>query len=78
MAWPPASRTLGVATAVAGALSAELGVGQSHLMVDLAEHAGDLFDWGAPGLVQLTAEVASAGLIVAPRRRPTRPRTRAC
>jgi len=34
-------------------------------MVDLAEHAGDLFDWGAPGLVQLTAEVASAGLIVA-------------
>lgn len=61
----PASRTLGVATAVAGALSAELGVGQSHLMVDLAEHAGDLFDWGAPGLVQLTADVASAGLIVA-------------
>jgi len=61
----PASRTLGVATAVAGALSAELGVGQDHLIVDLAEHAGDLFDWGAPGLVQLTAEVASAGLIIA-------------
>jgi FMN reductase len=61
----PASRTLGVATAVADVLSAELGVAQSHLIVDLAEHAGDLFDWGAPRLTELTAEVASAGLIVA-------------
>ncbi len=61
----PVSRTLGVATAVADALSAELGVGQSHLVVDLAEHAGDLFDWDEPRLSQLTAEVAAAGLIVA-------------
>jgi FMN reductase len=61
----PASRTLRVATAVADALSAELGADQSHLIVDLAEHAGDLFDWGAPRLSQLTAEVAAAGLIVA-------------
>ena len=61
----PASRTLGVATAVADALSAGLGVGESHLIVDLAEHDGDLFDWGAPRLAQLTAEVAYAGLIVA-------------
>jgi FMN reductase len=61
----PASRTLGVATAVADVLSAELGVAERHLIVDLAEHAGDLFDWGAPRLTELTAEVASAGLIVA-------------
>jgi len=61
----PASRTLGVATAVADALSAALGVRQGHLTVDLAEHAGDLFDAGAPRLSQLAAEVASAGLIVA-------------
>lgn len=61
----PASRTLGVATAVADALSASLGVRHGHLSVDLAEHAGDLFDAGAPRLSQLAAEVASAGLIVA-------------
>jgi len=61
----PASRTLRVATAVADALSAGLDVRQDHLIVDLAEHAGDLFDWGAPRLSQLTAEVAAAGLIVA-------------
>jgi FMN reductase len=61
----PASRTLGVATAVADALSAALGVRHGHLTVDLAEHAGDLFDAGAPRLSQLAAEVASAGLIVA-------------
>jgi FMN reductase len=61
----PASRTLGVATALADALAAELGAAQPHLIVDLAEHAGDLFDWGAPRLAQLTDEVASAALIVA-------------
>jgi FMN reductase len=61
----PGSRTLGVATAVADTLAAELGVAGSHLVVDLAEHATDLFDWGAPRLSQLTAEVAAAGLIIA-------------
>jgi FMN reductase len=69
----PASRTLNVATAVAdaltgalaGALPAELSLDQEHLVVDLAEYASDLFDWGAPRLTELTAQVASAGLIIA-------------
>jgi FMN reductase len=61
----PASRTLNVATTVADALAAELALDQEHLVVDLAEHASDLFDWGAPRLSELTAEVASAGLIIA-------------
>jgi FMN reductase len=60
----PASRTLGIATAVADVLAAEFGAGE-HLVVDLAEHAGELFDWGAPRLSQLTGQVASAGLIIA-------------
>jgi FMN reductase len=61
----PASRTLNVATAVADRLAAELSPDDEHLVVDLAEHAGDLFDWGAPRLTELTAQVASAGLIIA-------------
>jgi FMN reductase len=61
----PASRTLNVATTVADTLAAELKPDQDHLVVDLAEHASDLFDWGAPRLTELTAEVASAGLIIA-------------
>ena len=61
----PASRTLNVATTVADVLAAELALNPGHLVVDLAEYAGDLFDWGAPRLTELTAQVASAGLIIA-------------
>jgi FMN reductase len=61
----PASRTLNVATTVADTLAAELALDQEHLVVDLAEHASDLFDWGAARLSELTAQVASAGLIIA-------------
>jgi FMN reductase len=61
----PASRTLNVATTVADVLAAELDLDPGHLVVDLAEHAADLFDWGAPRLTELTAQVASAGLIIA-------------
>jgi FMN reductase len=61
----PASRTLNVATTVADALAAELALNPGHLVVDLAEYASDLFDWGAPRLTELTAQVASAGLIIA-------------
>jgi FMN reductase len=61
----PASRTLNVATTVADALAAEFGTDPDHLVVDLAEHASDLFDWGAPRLTELTGQVASAGLIIA-------------
>jgi FMN reductase len=59
------SRTLGVATAVADALAKGVGAPADHLVVDLAEHASELFDWNSPRLSALTAEVASAGLIVA-------------
>ena len=61
----PASRTLNVATALADLLAAELAPDAGHLVVDLAEHASDLFDWGAPRLTELTQQVASAGLVIA-------------
>jgi len=63
----PASRTHGVALAVAGALSAALtGVPASgaHLAVDLGEHAPSLFDPSAAELSRLTAEVAAADIAI--------------
>jgi FMN reductase len=61
----PASRTHGVALAVAKALSA----GQTPepsppLVVDLAEHAPRLFDWSDAELSRLTAEVAAADVAI--------------
>ena len=64
----PASRTHGVALAVADALAAALAqdgaAASPHLVVDLAEHAPRLFDWSDPELTRLTAEVAAAGVAV--------------
>jgi FMN reductase len=60
----PASRTLGAAVAVADALADAVGAPADHLVVDLAEHAASLFDWSAPELSRLTAEVAAADLAV--------------
>jgi FMN reductase len=62
----PASRTHGVALAVAGALAAQLTDPPvpPHLVVDLAEHATSLFDWSEPGLSRLTSEVAAADLAI--------------
>ena len=60
----PASRTLGAAVVAADALARATGAPASHLVVDLAEHAGCLFDWADPGLSRLTAEVAAADLAV--------------
>jgi FMN reductase len=66
----PASRTHGVALAVAGALSATLrppGAATApgiHLAVDLAEHAPSLFDAADRELSRLTAEVAAADLVI--------------
>ena len=74
----PASRTHGVALAVAGALSAALaGPGAAamptkpgpaapgaHLVVDLSEHAPSLFDSSATELSRLTAEVAAADIAI--------------
>ena len=65
----PASRTHGVALAVAGALSEALrapdapGLG-AHLAVDLAEHASRLLDPADRELSELTAEVAAADIVV--------------
>jgi FMN reductase len=63
----PASRTHGVALAVADVLAAALapdGTASPHLVVDLAEHASRLFDWADPELTRLTAEVAAADVTV--------------
>jgi FMN reductase len=62
----PASRTHGVAFAVAGTLSAALSAAgsQTHLVVDLSEHAASLFDPSAAELSRLTAEVAEADIAI--------------
>lgn len=60
----PASRTLGVATAVADALASVLAAGPDRLVVDLTGHAASLFDWAEPTLSRLTAEVAAADVAV--------------
>ena len=73
----PASRTHGVALAVADVLAAELArpavpaeapavpaEAPAHLVVDLAEHAPSLFDWSAAELSRLTAEVAAADIAI--------------
>jgi FMN reductase len=54
----PASRTHGVALAVAETL------GSPSLVVDLAEHASRLFDWADAELSELTASVAGADVVV--------------
>jgi len=54
------SRTLTVAREVMRQLSHDT----EPLEVDLAEHAGSLFDWGNPALTALTAEVARCRLLV--------------
>jgi FMN reductase len=62
----PASRTHGVALAVAGALATALTepAVAPDVVVDLAEHASSLFDWSAPELSSLTAEVTAADVII--------------
>ena len=62
-----ASRTHGVALAVAGTLSAALAcpdapASGAHLAVDLAGHAPGLFDPSDAELSRLTVEVAGPGL----------------
>jgi hypothetical protein len=61
----PASRTHGVALAVASTLSAALAcpgapASGTHLVVDVGEHAPSLFDPSDAELSRLTAEVAAA------------------
>ena len=60
----PASRTHGVALAVARTLSAARPGATTHPVVDLAEHGPRLFDASDAGLSQLTAAVAAADIAV--------------
>lgn len=69
----PASRTHGVALAVAGVLSAAFScpdapaapaVSGAYLVVDLSEHAATLFDPSDAELSRLTAEVAAADITI--------------
>jgi len=71
----PASRTHGVALAVADAVAAALGgahPGGAHsggaaperLVIDLADHAPRLFDWSDPELTGLNAAVAAADVAI--------------
>ncbi len=62
----PASRTHGVALAVADAVAAasEPENPPAHLVIDLAEHASSLFDWSDAELTRLTAEVAAADVAI--------------
>ena len=61
----PASRTLGVAQAVARALADGLGGAGEPLVVDLAGHAASLFDPGAAELSELVRQVAASDVLVA-------------
>jgi FMN reductase len=60
----PRSRTLGVATAVADELAKAAHATEDHLVIDLAEHAGDLFDPQSAAVAELTAQVAGSRLLV--------------
>ena len=65
----PASRTHGVALAVAGTLSAALAcpdapASGAHVVVDLSEYAPSLFDPNDAELSRLTAEVAAADIAI--------------
>jgi FMN reductase len=61
----PASRTHGVALAVADAVAAALGDAQpGRLVIDLAEYAPRLFDWSDPELSALNAQVAAADVAI--------------
>jgi len=62
----PASRTHGVALAVADVLSNSLAAGEAEVspVIDLSEHAANLFDPSAAELSRLTAAVASADVAV--------------
>jgi FMN reductase len=60
----PQSRTHAVAKTAADVLAAALGGDIGRLEVDLAEHAGGLFDWSDPALTRLTEEVAGADVAI--------------
>src|SRR5258708_9760481 len=58
----PASRTHGVALAVADAVAAALNDPADRVVIDLADHAPRLFDWSDPQLTRLNSEAAAADI----------------
>jgi FMN reductase len=58
------SRTLRVASAVADVLDDRLGAPSDRLVVDLAEVAGELFDFDSPTVNDLLASVAASNLLI--------------
>jgi len=60
----PASRTHGVAQAVADSLDLALGTPADRLVIDLAEYTASIFDWSDPELTRLTAKVAESDIAI--------------
>ncbi|MCW2935455.1 MAG: NADPH-dependent reductase [Actinomycetia bacterium] len=60
----PASRTHGVALAVADVVAAALSDPADRVVIDLTDHAARLFDWSDPELTRLTSEVAAADIAI--------------
>lgn len=60
----PSSRTLGVATTLADGLAGALPGAAEPWTLDLAQHAGDMFDWKSEVLTELTGRVAASDLLV--------------
>jgi len=54
-----------VGTAVADALAASLGQPADIAVVDLADHAGHLFDWTSPEIADLVASLRESDILVA-------------
>jgi FMN reductase len=59
------SRTLTAANAVAAAVHDSVPGQAETLVIDLADHARELFDWESAVLNELTAKVAASDLIIA-------------
>jgi FMN reductase len=60
----PASRTHGVALAVADVVAATLSDSADRVVIDLTDHAPRLFDWSDPELTRLNGEVAAADIAI--------------
>ena len=54
----PVSRTYAAALTLADRL------GGADLVIDLADHTGELFDWSSPTVDELVGEVAASGVVV--------------
>jgi len=60
----PKSRTLGVASLVAGRLGRWSGIDAEPVVIDLGDVGPGLLVWGDPGVAELTATVKAAGALV--------------